>query len=175
MMCFAKGVTSGYAQLGGVMLSEQIHGEFKKLSTGTLLHGYTYSGHAMACAVALKNIELVEKENLVDHAEAMGRELLVGLEWLRCNRKIIGDVRGLGLMAAIEFVAEDQKKFQTPVSSLIVNEAAKRGLICRSVIFDGQDTIVIAPPLIINKEEVGHVIRILDESIKEIESKNQLI
>ena len=175
MMCFAKGVTSGYAQLGGVMLSEQIHEEFKKLSTGTLLHGYTYSGHAMACAVALKNIELIEKENLVDHAEAMGRELLVGLEWLQGNRKMIGAVRGLGLMAAIEFVDEDQKKFQIPVSPLIVNEAAKRGLICRSVIFDGQDTIVIAPPLIINKEEIGNLIRILDDSIREIEGKISLI
>jgi putrescine---pyruvate transaminase len=171
MMCFAKGVTSGYAQLGGVMLSEQIHNDFKELSTGTLLHGYTYSGHAMACAVALKNIELVEKENLVDNAKAMGKELLAGLKWIKEKRKIVGEVRGLGLMAAIEFVDKDQKRLKTPLfSPLIVNEAAKRGLICRSVIFDGQDTIVIAPPLIITKEEIGKMIHMLDESIKEIES-----
>jgi putrescine---pyruvate transaminase len=175
MMCFAKGVTSGYAQLGGVMLTEQIHEEFKKLSTGTLLHGYTYSGHAMACAVALKNLELIETENLIGNAESMGKELLAGLMWIQANHKIVGEVRGLGLMAAIEFVDEDQKKFQTPVSPLIVNEAAKRGLICRSVIFDGQDTIVIAPPLIITKEEIGNLIRILDDSIKEIEGKIPLI
>ncbi|MBO1513691.1 aminotransferase family protein [Metabacillus bambusae] len=167
MMCFAKGVSSGYAQLGGVMLSEQIHEEFKKLSTGTLLHGYTYSGHAMACGVALKNIELVEKENLIENAKTMGEKLLAGLKQIQGKRKIVGEVRGLGLMAAIEFIDKNRK---SPVSPLIVNEAAKRGLICRSVLFDGQDTIVIAPPLIIKSEEVVKVIRILDDSIHEIES-----
>ena len=58
MMCFAKGVTSGYAQLGGVMISEKIHQEFSALSEGTILHGYTYSGHPMACAVGLKTLKL---------------------------------------------------------------------------------------------------------------------
>jgi adenosylmethionine-8-amino-7-oxononanoate aminotransferase len=149
------------------MLSKQIHEEFKKLSTGTLLHGYTYSGHAMACAVALKNIELIEKENLIENAKIMGKELLAGLKRIQGKRKIVGEVRGLGLMAAIEFIDKNHK---SPVSPLIVNEAAKRGLICRSVLFDGQDTIVIAPPLIINSEEVLKVIRILEDSIHEIES-----
>jgi adenosylmethionine-8-amino-7-oxononanoate aminotransferase len=170
MMCFAKGITSGYAQLGGVMVSKQIHEDFKRLSTGTLLHGYTYSGHAMACAVAMKNIEIVEKENLVENAKDMGKELLEGLKWIQEKRNIVGEVRGLGLMAAIEFVDENQKRFQASVSPLVVNEAAKRGLICRSVLFDGQDTIVIAPPLIINKEDVEKLIHILDDSITEIES-----
>jgi putrescine---pyruvate transaminase len=70
-------------------------------------------------------------------------------------------------MAAIEFIDKNHK---STVSPLIVNEAAKRGLICRSVLFDGQDTIVISPPLIINSEEVVKVIRILDDSMHEIES-----
>jgi putrescine---pyruvate transaminase len=70
-------------------------------------------------------------------------------------------------MAAIEFIDKNHK---STVSPLIVNEGAKRGLICRSVLFDGQDTIVISPPLIINSEEVVKVIRILDDSMHEIES-----
>jgi putrescine---pyruvate transaminase len=171
MMCFAKGVTSGYVQLGGVMLSKQIHDEFINLSAGTLLHGYTYSGHAMACAVALKNIELIEKENLVENTRVMGKELLQGLKWMEGNRKIVCEVRGLGLMAAIEFADEGQKRFQIPVSPKIVDEAAKLGLICRAVIFDGQDTIVIAPPLIMKKEEIEKVIHILDEAIRLIERR----
>ncbi len=69
MMCFAKGVTSGYAQLGGVVLNDKMHQDFIALSKGTLLHGYTYSGHPMACAVALKNIEIIERENLIEKLE----------------------------------------------------------------------------------------------------------
>ncbi|QGQ45246.1 aspartate aminotransferase family protein [Metabacillus sediminilitoris] len=171
MMCFAKGVTSGYAQLGGVMLSKELHDDFKKLSTGPLLHGYTYSGHAMACAVALKNIELIEKENLVENAKLKGGGLVEGLHWLQENKKMVSKVRGLGLMAAIELSDENLKKVQIPISSSIVNEAAKRGLICRSVTFDGQDTIVLAPPLIIKKEEIEKVVLLLHDAIDVVERK----
>ncbi|MFC6602980.1 aspartate aminotransferase family protein [Ectobacillus funiculus] len=163
MMCFAKGVTSGYAQLGGVMLSERIHQELIEFSEGTLLHGYTYSGHPMACAVALKNLEIIERENLIENAEIMGQEMLKGFKWLQSNRKIVGEVRGLGLMGGIEIVKE--QKFSTPIAPLIVSEAAKRGLICRSVTFDGQDTLVFAPPLTISKTEIDQMIDILHDSI----------
>ncbi|MBP2239634.1 adenosylmethionine-8-amino-7-oxononanoate aminotransferase [Cytobacillus eiseniae] len=171
MMCFAKGVTSGYAQLGGVMLSEKIHQDFMELSTGTLLHGYTYSGHPMACAVALKNIELIEQEGLIENAEKMGIELLTGLKRIQGERRIVGKVKGLGLMAGLELLKDCQTKktFENPVSPLIVAEAAKRGLICRSVVFDGQDVVVFAPPLIIKKEEIDKLIDIINESIAAVE------
>ncbi|WP_313800121.1 aspartate aminotransferase family protein [Cytobacillus sp.] len=172
MMCFAKGVTSGYAQLGGVMLSETIHQELMKLSTGTLLHGYTYSGHPMACAVALKNIELIEKEGLIANAEKMGAEMLKGFQWIEGERKIVGKVKGLGLMGGLELV-KDQKtneKFLNPAAPLVVTEAAKRGLICRSVVFDGQDTIVVAPPLIISQDEMTKLIAILHDAIAAVEA-----
>ncbi len=170
MMCFAKGITSGYAQLGGVMISEQIHNDLKELSQGTLLHGYTYSGHAMACAVGLKNIELIEKENLVENAKARGEELLGGLKWIKSERKTVGNVRGLGLMAALDFVDQNQQRFQAPVSPLIFKEAAKLGLICRAVTLDNQDTIVLAPPLTITKEETEKITYILNKAIKTVEN-----
>ncbi|EKN68181.1 aspartate aminotransferase family protein [Schinkia azotoformans] len=169
MMCFAKGITSGYVQLGGVMISEQIHNDLKELSSGTLLHGYTYSGHAMACAVGLKNIELIEKENLVENARARGEQLLKSLEWIKSERKIVSAVRGLGLMAALDFVDQNQQPFQPPVSPFIFKEAAKLGLICRAVTLNAQDTIVLAPPLIISKEETEKIIHILKEAIKTVE------
>jgi putrescine---pyruvate transaminase len=173
MMCFAKGVTSGYAQLGGVMLSKRIHQEFTELSKGTLLHGYTYSGHPMACAVALKNLEIIEQENVIDNANVMGEEMLKGLQFVQSARKIVGEVRGLGLMGAVEIVKNQhsQERFSTPLAPLIVSEAAKRGLICRSVVFDGLDTLVFAPPLIINKEEIDKMIDILNDAIFAIEEK----
>ncbi|WP_226668047.1 aspartate aminotransferase family protein [Metabacillus litoralis] len=165
VMCFAKGVTSGYAQLGGVMISEDIFHTFKQQSTGTFLHGYTYSGHPMACAVALKNIELIEKENLVENAKMMGILLIKELQALKINNKIVKQVRGLGLMGAIEF----ENNCRNLLSPLIVENSQKKGLICRSVTFDGQDTVVIAPPLIINSEEIKKITSILHETIIEIQ------
>ncbi|MFJ8265949.1 aspartate aminotransferase family protein [Peribacillus asahii] len=172
MMCFAKGVTSGYAQLGGVMISEKIYKEFTQLSVGTLLHGYTYSGHPMACAVALKNLEIIEQEHLIENAEKRGQELLTGLEWIQKERKIIGKVKGLGLMCGIEIVRDTRtgEGFETPLSPFIVAEAAKQGLICRSVALDGQDIVVFAPPLSITKEEIADLIHILNESIRVVET-----
>lgn len=170
MMCFAKGVTSGYAQLGGVMISETLHKEFKELSTGTLLHGYTYSGHAMACAVALKNIEIIERENLVENAAVMGQEMLKGFQSVQEKHSIIGEVRALGLMGAIEIVKDKQtnERFASPLAPQLVNEASKRGLILRSVVFDGQDTLVFAPPLIMTKEDITSLISILDETFTSV-------
>lgn len=177
MMCFAKGVTSGYAQLGGVMISERLHQEFTELSTGTLLHGYTYSGHPMACSVALKNIEIIERENLIDNAKRMGIDMLAGFNWLRGERNSVGEVRGLGLMGAIELVKDRQtnQSFSFPKAPLVVAEAAKRGLIIRSVVFDGQDTLVFAPPLMINKEQIDRMITILHDSILTIEKTDNLL
>lgn len=172
MMCFAKGVTSGYAQLGGVMISNKLHQEFIDLSVGTLLHGYTYSGHPMACAVALKNLEIIEKENFIENAEQRGKELKEGLEWIQNERNIIGKVKGLGLMCGIEIVKDKQTNegFETPLSPSIVAEAAKQGLICRSVVLDGQDIVVFSPPLSITKEEITDLIRMLNEAIRIVET-----
>ncbi|WP_368503140.1 aspartate aminotransferase family protein [Alkalihalophilus sp. As8PL] len=170
MMCFAKGVTSGYAQLGGVMISDQVHQAFKDHSTGTLLHGYTYSGHATACRVALKNLEIIEREQLIDNAKEMGEELLAGFKELQSKSNLIGEVRALGLMGAVEIVKDQQtnERFSTPLAPLVVTEAAKRGLVLRSVVFDGQDTLVFAPPLTINKEEIEQMMTILSETLSTI-------
>lgn len=175
VMCFAKGVSSGYLPLGGIMLSDKIHQDLIELSTGTLLHGYTYSGHATACAVGLKNIEIIENENLIGNARVMGQEMLTGFQWLQSNLDIVGDVRGLGLMGAIEIVKDQvtQERFESPLSPLIVVEAAKRGVICRAIVFDNQDTLVFAPPLIIDKAEIEKMISILYDSILTIEKQQE--
>ncbi|NSL52423.1 aminotransferase family protein [Calidifontibacillus erzurumensis] len=169
MMCFAKGITSGYAQLGGVMISEELHHELIELSKGPLLHGYTYSGHPTACAVALKNIEMIEKEGLVKNARIRGEELLEGLNKLKKERKIVKAVRGLGLMAALDFKDEHKQK-NVLFSPLVFKEAASRGLICRAVTLDGQDVIVLAPPLIINKKQIRKIVQILNDAIKAVEN-----
>ncbi|USK60303.1 aminotransferase family protein [Peribacillus asahii] len=172
MMCFAKGVSSGYAQLGGVLFSEKMFDDLKELSKGTLLHGYTYSGHPTACSVALKNIEIIERENLVENAKLMGEELLKGFKYLQSNHRIVGEVRALGLIGGIEIVKDKLtgEGFETPLSPKLAEEAAKRGLIIRTVTFD-QDTLVFAPPLVINKAEIERMVDILDETMLAVEKE----
>jgi adenosylmethionine-8-amino-7-oxononanoate aminotransferase len=171
MMCFAKGITSGYAQLGGVMISKAMHNDFIEHSEGTLLHGYTYSGHPMACAVALKNLEILERENLISNAREMGDYLLEGFKKIQSTHSTIGDVRALGLVGAVEFVKnkDTNERFEEPFAPKVLAEAAKRGLIMRSVLFNNQDTLVFAPPLIINREEITELIQILNDSIEAVE------
>lgn len=171
IMTMAKGITSGYIPLGGVVLSEKLHQELIELSEGTFFHGFTYSGHPVACAVALKNIEIIEEENLIDNARDRGKEMLQGFQWLQGKHEIVGEIRGLGLMGAIEFV-RDQKtneRFATPVAPKAVGEALKRGLIFRGMLYDGGDTLIFAPPLVMTKQQVDDMINILDETISVVE------
>jgi putrescine aminotransferase len=173
IICFAKGVTSGYAPLGGVIINKKIHEDLIALSEGTFLHGYTYSGHPTACAVGLRNIQVLEEEDLLRNVQKMGLELLNGLNWLKSQHHMVGDIRGIGLLGAIELVKDPltKKRFSQPVSPRIVKEAEKRGLIIRSVVFDGQDTLVLSPPFIINKQEIQTMIEIISESISIVKQK----
>ena len=127
LMTFAKGVTSGYSQLGGVILSDRIHNDFIELSEGTLMHGYTYSGHPVVCQIGLKNIEIIEREGLVKNAEVMGEKMFLGFKALREKYSFIGRVRTLGLLGAIELVKnrETGGLFDKPLSPVVVQETMK--------------------------------------------------
>ncbi len=167
MMSFAKGVSSGYAQLGGVVISEKIHETYCQLSKGTLMHGYTYSGHALACQVGLKNIDILERELLIENAASMGEAMLAGFKALQEKYSFIGSVRTIGLLGAIELVKnrETGELFETAISPIFVQETMKRGLILRTVTYE-QDTVVFAPPLILSKAELNEMLRILDETFE---------
>src|SRR5512133_977891 len=108
IMSFAKGVTSAYQPLGGAMVNERIHKVFRELPAGvTFSHAYTYAGHPVCCAVALANLDIIERENLAANAAAMGEKLLAGLRQLE-SIPMVGEVRGVGLMAAVELAADKQ-------------------------------------------------------------------
>lgn len=173
VMLLAKGITSGYIPLGAVVVREYIHQELIDLSEGVLLHGFTYSGHPTSCAVGLKNISLLEKENVVENARQMGDELYKGLKALQQEFEIVGEVRGLGLVAAMEIVKDKKsnERFPKKLSVKIIDEAQKRGLILRVVTFGEADTIVFAPPLVINKQEIAEMLEILKASILEVEKQ----
>ncbi|MED4204842.1 aspartate aminotransferase family protein [Neobacillus mesonae] len=171
VMLLAKGITSGYIQLGAVVMTERIHKDLVVLSDGVLLHGYTYSGHATACAVGLKNLEIIEKENLVENSRLMGEELLKGFKKIQEEVDIVSEVRALGLIGAVEIMDPvTNKRFPTLISPKVSAECAKRGLIVRTVGFEGMDTVVFSPPLVINKQEIDELLSILRESLLAIQN-----
>ncbi|MGI8316974.1 aspartate aminotransferase family protein [Halobacillus mangrovi] len=175
MITFAKGVTSGYAPLGGVIVSDAIHEVMKMKSKGTLFHGFTYSGHPTAAAVALKNLDIIESEGLVEHSHRMGKKLLEGFRKLKDEINIVGDVRSVGLLGAVELVknSETNEKFPSDwkVAPRVIEALHERGVICRAVTYEGIDIICFAPPLIINEEQIDQLLLKLKESIVEVQNK----
>jgi adenosylmethionine-8-amino-7-oxononanoate aminotransferase len=170
LVSFAKGVTSAYLPLGGVLISRKVHQVMLEAPPDQkFMHAATYSGHPACCAVGLRNIELIEQENLVERAAVMGRRLLAGLESLR-DLSNVGDVRGLGMMCGVELVEE--KKTRAPAIGLggrVAREALARGLIIR--LRGGSadpaigDTICVAPPLMTPHETIDRITDILRSSI----------
>ncbi|QED47802.1 aminotransferase family protein [Cytobacillus dafuensis] len=171
IMLLAKGITSGYIPLGAVVVTDRIHKDLIKYSEGVLLHGYTYSGHATACAVALKNIEIIEKESLIENSRLMGKELLDGFYKIQKEIDIVGEVRTLGLIGAVEIINPvTNTRFPAHIAPKVSAEAAKRGLIIRTVVFEGMDTLVFSPPLVINQKEIEELLSILREALLAVQN-----
>ena len=171
VVTFAKGVTSAYLPLGGVMVSREIHRSIQEAPAAErFMHAATYSGHPTCCAVGLANLDILEREGLVERAGALGQRLLSRLAGLR-DLPSVGDVRGLGLMAGVELVEDKQTK--APAVGLggrVLTEARKRGLITR--MRAGQtgdhpigDTICLAPPLVTTEAQIDRIVEILREAI----------
>lgn len=156
ILSFAKAVTSGYAPLGGIQISDAIRETIESASDAeTWMHGYTYSGHAMACAVGLKNIELMEREQYPARAKELGKRLFEGLESLK-EFGFVGDVRGLGLLCGVEIVSDKDAKTADPTQTMRVFKAAsERGLRTRPV----GNALAFAPPLAISEEEVDEIVK----------------
>lgn len=175
MMTFAKGVTSGYMPLGGVVISDHIHDVLKEKSKGTLFHGFTYSGHPTAAAVALKNIEIIEKEGLVENSREMGEKLLEGFHFIKKELDIIGDVRATGLIGAVELVQnpETNERFSADlqVAPKVIEALHERGVICRPVTYENTDIICFAPPLIINETQVHTIIEKLHDAVRSVQQQ----
>lgn len=163
IMSFAKGVTSGYLPLGGIQISDRVREAIMSAPVGERwMHAYTYSGHATCCAVALANLDILEEEGLVEGAARMGSRLMAGLESLK-DLDCVGNVRGLGLMAAIEFVADRKTKTKAGIANDILAGCERRGLISRTK----GESLLFAPPLIISDDELDHLLAILREAIEE--------
>lgn len=172
ILAFAKGVTSGYLPLGGILISEAIHDAIQSAPADLkYMHAATYSGHPTCCAVALRNLDIIERERLPEAAETKGKRLLEGLKTLEAY-PVVGDVRGLGLMCGVELV--EDRATRAPAIGLggkVIAEARARGLFTR--IRGGArgdypigDTICLAPPLITSDEQLDRIVSILHDAIR---------
>ncbi|MEX0585850.1 MAG: aspartate aminotransferase family protein [Pirellulales bacterium] len=166
MVTFAKGITSGYFPLGGLGVSDTIAQAFDAPDQ-TWMHAYTYSGHPTGCAVALANLDLIDRENLIPRARELGQQLLAGLATLSSHPHV-GNVRGQGLMAAVELVADKNTKAEFPPEAKVgprVHAATQqRGMITRL----RGDVYNLAPCYVIEPRQIDRMVNTLGESIDEV-------
>jgi 4-aminobutyrate--pyruvate transaminase len=167
IVSFAKGVTSGYIPLGGVGVSDEI---FETLSTPDrmFMHGFTYSGHPVACAVALPNLDIIEREKLPENAGRAGSYLLGQLHDRLDDHPNVGNIRGKGLMLFVEVVADKATKAKFDASANLSPRLTKatreHGIIVRPV----NDGVAIAPPLTIQEPELDQIATAIADSINEV-------
>jgi adenosylmethionine-8-amino-7-oxononanoate aminotransferase len=169
MMCFAKGLTSGYIPMGATLCTDEIYDAFLGAPGDgkELRHGNTYSGHATAAAAALANLAIVQREDLPENARRVGLHLLEGLRRLE-RHDIVGDVRGIGLLARIEFVQDKatRKQFSPPgaVGAHVQRRVHELGVVLRNV----GDVLTFSPALILTEEQADQIVEVVDQAITDV-------
>ena len=155
MMTIAKGLTSGYIPMGGLIVRDEVVAVLNE--GGDFNHGFTYSGHPVAAAVALENIRILREEKIIEKANAETAPYLQKRLRELNDHPLVGEVRGVGLLGAIELVQDKATRKRY--------EGRGVGMICRQFCFDNGlimravgDTMIIAPPLVISKDEIDELV-----------------
>jgi adenosylmethionine-8-amino-7-oxononanoate aminotransferase len=164
----AKGLTSGYLPLGATIYSDAIHeGISAPDPDAWFAHGFTYAGHPVCCAVALANIELIEREHILEHSASVGDYFEQRLGELR-SLPLVGDVRGKRMMMCVEYVADKSTKAHLPdalnISKRISAVCEANGLLVRPV----GHLDILSPPLTISVGEADFIVDTLKSAILEV-------
>jgi len=174
IMQFAKGITSGYVPLGGIGVSDRIHDVMSRVPPAQRwMHAFTYSGHPTCCAVALRNLQIIEDEHLVARVRSMGARFQAALESLR-SVDGVGHVRAQGLMGAVEVVADKTSKALHPpaaqITQRLTDALLDRGLNTRVAM----DCICLAPPFVVSDNEIDRIVAIIADAIPAVLSVQSL-
>jgi L-2,4-diaminobutyrate transaminase len=162
LITIAKGLTSAYAPLSGVIVSDKVWKVLEQGSDalGAIGHGWTYSSHPLCAAAGVANLEMIDRLNLVSHAGAVGAYFRKALADALAGHPIVGDVRGDGLLAAVEFVADkDDRMFFDPVLKVgprVSSAMLERGVIARAM--PHGDILGFAPPLCLTQKEADIIV-----------------
>mgnify|MGYP000350774202 FL=1 len=173
MMVIAKGLSSGYVPISALLINEEIYETISDFSSinNVFGHGYTYSGHPVAAAVALETIKIFKDENIIGHVKEISEKFNTKMEQLNVH-SIVGNSRSIGLIGAVELVQNKKNKtYFNPtigIGSRVVKNAQKNGLIVRTL---QGDIVALCPPLIINSKEVDILFNKFNKSIKDTEDE----
>jgi L-2,4-diaminobutyrate transaminase len=163
LITIAKGLTSAYLPLSGVIVGDRVWEVIERGSEelGPMGHGWTYSGHPLGAAAALANLDILEREKLTENARDTGSYLQEQFKNAFENHPLVGEVRGVGLMAALEFVADKSKKLRFDanwkVGAKVSAACLEQNLIARAM--PNGDILGFAPPLSITRTEVDDIVR----------------
>lgn len=164
MISIAKGLTSAYCPLSGSILSDDIWSVLRDSTDkyGPFNHGSTYSAHPISCAAAVANLELIDREKLIEKGSEIAQYFNTNLFEKMHSNKFIGDIRSVGLLSAVELVKDkkERKFFDKPgnLSQLVVNEMSKRGVLARAM--PAGDTIGFAPAFCLEEKDADQIIDI---------------
>ena len=172
IISFAKGVTCGYVQLGGIIMSKEIA---KYFEDHVFLYGLTYSGHSLACAAGVASVNYYSEHKILDHVNEVGKVFGELLEDIKANHKCVGDVRYIGLFGAVELVKDKEKKTplvpygydENKIMAQIHSLLKERGFSA----FGRENNINVTPPLIITEEELREAFKLLDEVLTIVDQK----
>ena len=167
MIQFAKAITSGYFPRGGIGISDEI-AEVMDEAGGAWMHAYTYSAHPVGCAVGCAMLDLVQREDFPGQAAVKGERMIKGLEAALGGHPHVGEVRGLGLMAAVEIVADKATREEfdpgEKVGARIHDAAVERGMFSRM----RDEVFCLAPPIITTEAEIDRIVEIVHDSVTEV-------
>lgn len=169
LMTLAKGLTSGYAPLSAAMVGPKVWQALQDGASerGMFAHGYTYSAHPLGAAAALANIKIIEDEALCDNARDVGDHLLARLRDRLAGHPLVGDVRGAGLLLAVEFVAQGppQRRLAPALkfSASVAAFAMQEGLLARPL--PANDIVGISPPLTLTRRDADDVVDMLGRAV----------
>jgi L-2,4-diaminobutyrate transaminase len=172
LVTVAKGLTSGYFPLSGAIVGEKVYRVMEDNADriGTFSHGYTYSGHPIGAAAANAVLDIVEREDLAGQARDTGAYMQQRMRSVFAQLPIVGEIRGVGMLAAIEFVADREKKVRfdagLKVGARISKAARDRGLIARAM--PHGDILGFAPPLVTTRAEVDEIIDIAERAVRQV-------
>jgi adenosylmethionine-8-amino-7-oxononanoate aminotransferase len=172
LWCLAKGISSGYVPLGATAVSAKVAAVFQQgdAALGSVTHGYTYSGHPVAAAAALATLEVLEREDVVGNAARQGAHLLERLRAIGASSRLVGDVRGVGLMACLELVADKASKAPfgrgAKEVTAVAREAYRRGAMVRT----SGPNIILSPALTISREEIDVLCDALEGAFETVEA-----
>jgi adenosylmethionine-8-amino-7-oxononanoate aminotransferase len=174
LIALGKGMSAGYTPMAATLVKDHVMEPIVE-GSGSVMAGHTYSANPQSAAVSVAVLDYIDYHGLVQAAEEKGRDLLGQLTAMAQNCEIIGDVRGKGLLLAVEFVSDRASKAPFPASlgltSRIIDKAFDKGLLIYPAAggLDGAgDAVIISPPFVISPEEMGLLVRTFEETIREV-------